>query len=132
MLYGQAHACMAKLMPDENWEKYSEIFIGEVSGVHLIGYEKDRLKSLSRGDNQRWFTDVTQTQNLNLLVTKVFVGKPKPLLDVKVGGCGVVTPRPMMFGIFFVSKETGAIIPIYETEGELYYELLVKLGKMSR
>ena len=129
---GNVFACMGKLMPDEDFGKYSQIFIGEVSGIHLVGYEKDRLKSLSRGNDRRWFTDITQTQNLTLIVTKVLVGKPDALMKVEVGGCGVVTPNPAMLGIFFVSKEDGHVIPIYETEGKHYYELLLKLGEIGR
>ena len=116
-------------MPVSDLDKYDQIFIAEVTGVHLVEYEKDRLKSLSQGKNQRWFTDLTQEQHLTILVTKIFSGEPARKLEVKVGGCGVVTPSPLMYGIFFVDKQKNQIIPIYENEGEIYYELLIKLGK---
>ena len=124
-----ASACMAKLMPDENFNKYSQIFIGEVTGIHLIDYEKKRLENLSKGGNQRWFSDITQPHDLTLVVTKNFIGKPDKLFKLRVDGCGVVIPNPRMLGIFFVDKEHDLVIPIYENEGEIYYNILLKLGK---
>lgn len=116
-------------MPDENFNKYLQIFIGEITGVHLVDYEKKRLEDLSRDGNQKFIADSTQSHDLTLVVTKIFIGKPDRLLNLRVEGCGIVTPNPKMFGVFFIDKERNLVIPIYETQGEIYNDILIKLRK---
>lgn len=128
-----ANACIAKLAPDlHNLEKYSQIYIGEVTGVVLSEYESNRIKSIEKGENRKWFSDITLPHTVSAVVTKAFRGSPDIKVSYEIVGCGVVIPSPGKYGIFFVEAKSGKVIPIYENEGELYYEALVELGGDSR
>lgn len=66
---------------------------------------------------------------LTLLIPK---GNPGIKVSHEIVGCGIVTPSTTIYGVFFVDKKSGKVLPIYENEGELYYEALIELGEIFR
>ncbi|MBC3873565.1 hypothetical protein [Undibacterium flavidum] len=119
-LSSNADACFGRLIPNQDLAKYSQIFIGQISSSHFL---KVALGPASAD---------TQSQNLTVVVTKVFVGNPKASLKVRPGDCLVDQPKPMTSGIFFVNKEDGQIISIFESEGERYQEWVAKASKLAK
>lgn len=119
-LSSNADACFGRLIPNQDLAKYSQIFIGQISSSHFLKVEPNQ------------FSEDTQSQNLTVVVTKVFVGNPKASLKVRVGDCLAVQPKPLTSGIFFVNKDGGQIVSIFESEGERYDEWLAKVSKLTQ
>ncbi|WMW81271.1 hypothetical protein RF679_03035 [Undibacterium cyanobacteriorum] len=123
----EAFACIGKVIPDQDLGKYSEIFQGEVSGVYLPDYESLRLQEIKNADGRMRFSDIPPSYSVRIIVTKTYAGRPKPLMKLETGGCGVRIPAPTTKGIFFIDKVTGNVIPIYESETSLYANIINKL-----
>jgi len=125
-----SHACSVKLLPDsDDFDKYSSIFTGEVIGIQLTEYEKRRLEVLHGGDKyQRGFSSQTLEHEITILVHKALTGNQAKKVTIKVSGCSVQIPSMYSNGIFFQTGK-GLTIPIYNSEGQYYSELLFKVGR---
>ena len=123
-----SYACIAKTLPNLNKpDQYTQIFIGQVTGVVLTEYEKLRKESIENGSDKKWFSDLTLNHQVNTILSKSLKGKTEILTTHNITGCAVVVPSPGMYGLFFIDK-SGRVISIYENEGELYYEHLIKVS----
>jgi len=128
-----AIACISKLLPDaSDFGKYHAIFTGEVTGIHLIKYEKLRMEALELKQKKyyRNFSDITLEHEITIIVNKVITGDVPKVIKVKAQGCGVGLPQMKMDGVFFLTAD-GKAIPVYGTEGQYYSELLVEVGRYA-
>jgi len=127
------NACISKLLPDvSDFGKYHAIFTGEVTGIHLIKYEKYRLEALESKQNKyyRNFSDKTLEHEITIVVNRVITGNVPKVIKVIARGCGIHLPQMKMDGVFFMSND-GNAIPVYGIEGQYYSELLVDVGKYA-
>jgi len=121
-------ACIAKTLPNLNkLEQYTQIYIAQISGVVLTDYQKLRKESIENGKDQYWFSDITLNHQVNAILSKSFKGKTEILTIHNITGCAIGIPSPGMYGLFFVNK-SGRTIPIYENEGKLDYDYLIKVS----
>jgi len=121
-------ACIAKTLPDLNkLEQYTQIYIAQVTGVVLTDYQKLRKESIENGKDQYWFSDITLNHQVNAILSKSIKGKTEILTVHNITGCAIGIPSTGMYGLFFVNK-FGKVIPIYENEGKLYYDYLIKVS----
>ena len=127
-----AKSCMAPTYPDlDNLDKYSEIFIGEVTGATLDVYERNLLFQLRRKDRTIEVDDSKQGYMLRLVIEKQIKGKTENPYQTQILNCGIEIPSLRAHGIFFIEKETKQIIGIYESQGKIYYESISAVAKKA-
>jgi len=123
-----AYACLGYSGPSVSaYNEYSKIFVAEVTGVNLFEYGKRRAESIARGGYETHFTDFTLIHKVRLVVIKVFRGAVAKTEIVTLGGCDLRIPTLKSYGLFFIHRKTGGVFPVYEVEGILYYQWLLKL-----
>ena len=111
-----------------NFSNYSDIFIGEVTGVHLNEYEKIILEDVKAGRYGPLPIKGSKDHTLHIVVTKTFTGNFNGKLVLKTGGCNIMLPTLKERGIFLIDKKTSKVLPIYESrKGGLYIEVVDKL-----
>ncbi len=121
-------ACIQKLEPINNFDRYSDIFLGEVVAVNNIDYIKIRKKYLAKGKNIRKFSDITLPHSVTILVTHTIKGEVAVYNTKKViiSGCGVLIPKIYEEGLFFIEKRRkNKVIPVYKNESK-YTKYLIK------
>ncbi len=132
-----AFACNAKLMPDtKHLERYSMIFIGEVSSVRQDNYEEQTANCYSNGFNTCQAAVITKLSSpvydIFVLTRITLAGSPQAIMSMHMQGCGIQVPQLGGYGIFFIPKDkTLPVIPIYQSESFLYSNLLLKLGNLK-
>lgn len=136
-----AYACLGSSQPSVHaYNKYSKIFIAEVTGVNLHEYGKRKAASIARGESKKYFADYTLEHEVRLVVTSVIRGTVAKTVILTVEGCGIKIPALKSRGLFFIHRKTNRVIPVYETgDGEysgwllrLYYELLFNSEKSAK
>jgi len=131
----QVLACMGKTMPNlSKIDSYTSIFTGEVTGIQVTEYQKNRIEAINEGKKfNNWFSDITLEHELTIIVNKFITGSGSApqVIKIKAKGCAVQLPQMKMQGVFFI-KPDGYAIPIYALEGQRYSETLLKLGKYTR
>lgn len=134
-----AFACSVKLMPDtHHLERYSTIFIGEVSSIRQMDYEEQQSSCYANGFNPS-NCQVAVVTELASPVYDIFVlaritisGSPAAITPLHLQGCGIQVPQLGGYGIFFIPKDSKQpIVPIYQSESFLYSNLLLKLGNLK-
>ena len=121
-------SCPAKLLPHDPFESYDSIVVGEVVGVRLTEYIAQRTEAIEEGDRfVRYFSNVTADYELEVVVDRVISGPESRTLRVVAGGCGVATPQMGDFSVLFVNASRA--IPIYSSEGGIYSDYLLKVGR---
>ena len=113
-----------------NLEKYSEIFVGEVMGVTLDGYQASRIIEISKG-LIRIDANAFLGHRIQLLVTRQIKGESNRVIHAPIIPCSSPIPNLKMYGVFFIEEESGQIAAIYENQREYYYETLIRLSKNS-
>lgn len=115
-------ACPVKRAPvSSEPDRYSAIFVGEVIGIRLSGYLKDR----DGVEHREYYTDTTPTHELEVLPIKTIKGKVPKLVTLSAGGCGILEPAPREIGLFAVQTD-GLVYPLYERERS-YSETLIDI-----
>ncbi|MDE2346580.1 MAG: hypothetical protein KGL13_08935 [Gammaproteobacteria bacterium] len=129
--------CNAKLMPDtKHLERYSVIFIGEVSSVRQDYYQEQAANCYSNGFNTCQTAVITKLSSpvydIFVLTRISLTGSPQAIMSMHMQGCGIQIPQLGGYGIFFIPKDkTQPVIPIYQSESFLYSNLLLKLGNLK-
>jgi hypothetical protein len=122
LAFAQPVIACRNIAPDrEPLEKYSSVFLGVTTGVHLAAYERRLLK----GDPEIWngYEEVT----LNVVVSKQFLGKSAASTKVRMAGCTYSHPSLKQNSIFFVYKGTDTAVIVSDTDTKLYNFWLKKL-----
>jgi hypothetical protein len=130
----QALACSIPHVPSESMlSSYSQIFVGDVVAVHLVEYERERLREIAEGAERQVNTHrfgVTLDHSVRVLVTHSLKGTPEPITELLIGGCGVPVPQAGEPGLFFVPSD-GRVAVVYQSDHR-FSEWLIKATKHSR
>lgn len=131
---GQARACSVPHAPfDSMLPSYTQLFVGDVVAVHLVEYERERLREIAEGSEQRINTHragVTLDHSVRVLVTHSLRGSPESIVELLIGGCGVPIPQVGEPGLFFVPSE-GRVAVVYQSDRR-FSEWLIKATKHAR
>jgi hypothetical protein len=119
-------------------ERYSSIYLVEVTGLHLTGYERSRL--IDSGsivlppapapelERVKSIVNYTQPFRVNALVERVVKGPAHPTISAQLGGCFVKMPTLKTRGLIFIESGTGDALGIWEDRPEAYANALRALG----
>lgn len=122
-----AIACIARNLPDKNFDKYETIFIGEVTGIRLTKYQDAMVKGLRTEANYQLWTDTTQEYEITVLPQRLKKGSASEVEILKVSGCGILEPRVRQIGLFFI-KSNGHVNVIYSGESYNYEDYIEAVG----
>ena len=120
-------ACPALTRPFQDLDKYENIFIGEVVGVHLTEYQHEMIKGLREDENYRFWSDSTLEHTVTVLPQRLKKGRASEVETLTISGCGVPIPSLRMKGLFFVQKD-GRTHVLYQTDYFGYEDYLEKVG----
>jgi hypothetical protein len=136
-----AHACLGgKRMPNLNdLQRYSQIRLVEVTGVHLTEYEDYQLmrrgakpSPKSQGGLEYIYpTSSTPDFEVQSLVNRTIKGAAALTQQFELGGCGVAPPRLHERGFVFVEPGSGYALAVWESEGEPYRQIARALEKIG-
>ena len=124
-------ACIARILPDKDFDKYQTIFIGEVTGVHLQEYQDMMVKGLREKNGYSVFTDTTLEYEVTVLPQRLKKGSVTETLKLKISGCGMLEPRVRQIGLFFI-KPDGDVNVLYNGESFAYEDYLEDVGVYYR
>ncbi len=123
-----ASACKKAFVPNEkSLSSYSSIFIGEVTGIHLVDYEAYLLKR----PGSLYVTSSTPGFETDLVIAEVLRGEVKSSsAKLTMGGCLVQVPALKQKGIFFVPKGSKTSVAILDNNPKYTHWLsLLRPGK---
>lgn len=125
------------MVPDlSDLKSYESIFVGEVSGIRLIGYEN---KQLGRPDACEIQDNGEQGECFNLIggnapvaifaiPTKVIKGKILGVQELQQAGCNYSNIPLKEHGIFFVNPGGSSAVIVWRSKASDYMLLLERLG----
>jgi hypothetical protein len=134
-----AEACR-NIVPDwTNFDSYESTFIGEVSGVRLIGYENKKLhldtcdQSLS-DQNIECIDNIAGSPIVKLFVIpeKVFSGTVSGVQALEQVGCTRDDILPKARGIFFVNPGGTTAVVVWRSDQKEYGRWLKRLAAQGR
>jgi hypothetical protein len=125
------HACH-RITPDRMpIEEYEAVFLGRVTGIHLVGYENSlagepdaHIEGLG-GIN---FTDGSAPVTVNAVPLSVHHGNPESRVEVRLVGCTGSLPNLKDRGLFFVHAEAGSAVTVWESDKDMFVYWLERLG----
>lgn len=126
-----AAACMGKVLPDKDFDKYETIFIGEVTGVQLTTYQSRMVMGLRTKETYQSWTDTTPEYEVTVLPRRLKKGSAFEVEILKISGCGVLEPKVRQTGLFFI-KPNGQVDVLYNIESYNYEDYLEEVGLYYR
>lgn len=126
-----AIACMGRILPDRDFDKYEAIFIGEVTGVQLTTYQSRMVTGLRTKETYRSWTDTTPEYEVTVLPRRLKKGSTSEVEILKISGCGVLEPKVRQIGLFFI-KPNGQADVLYNIESYNYEDYLEEVGLYYR
>lgn len=69
-----AIACMGRILPDRDFDKYETIFIGEVTGIQLTTYQSRMVTGLRTKETYQSWTDTTPEYEVTVLPRRLKKG----------------------------------------------------------
>lgn len=126
-----AQACH-RITPDQTpLEEYESVFLGRVTGVHLVGYES----SLAGEQNANIdgvgginVSDGSAPVVVKAVPLSVHHGEPAKPVEVRIVGCTAPLPNLKERGLFFVHPDSGSAVTVWESDEELFTHWLDRLG----
>ena len=131
-----ADACRT-VRPDPNkLDRFETIFLGEVTGVRLVGREHELLGRPdgcmlgSDGKTDECFSFIGGSKPVTLYSVPITVvkGKAEKVQELQMVGCSGVHPNLNEKVLFFVNAGDHSAITILESNGKEYDEWLKRLG----
>lgn len=126
-----AQACQ-RITPDRTpLEDYGSVFLGRVTGIHLVGYESSLARepdAYVEGVGGINVTDGSATVVVNAVPLGVHHGEPAKPVEVRLVGCSAPLPNLKERGLFFVHADSGSAVTVWESDEELFTYWLDRLG----
>jgi hypothetical protein len=109
---------------------YSAIFVGDVTAIHLVGYERSLLGEGDFEFQGESYTIIDGSNEVRVTSVPVFVsaGTSQGAVSVRLVGCTTSLPALRERGLFFISKDGESAITVWESAGRQYHEALSALG----
>ena len=121
-----------RITPDRTLvEEYEAVFLGRVTGIHLVGYENSlagRPDAYIEGVGGINITDGSAPVMINAVPLRVHHGKPEKTVEVRLVGCTDPLPNLKERGLFFVHPESGSAVTVWESDEEPFAFWLNHLG----
>ena len=110
--------------------RYSAIFVGNVTAIHLVGYERSLLGEGDFEFEGESYTITDGSSEVQVTSVPVFVssGSSNGAVSVRLVGCTTSLPSLRERGLFFVSKDGESATTVWESAGRQYHEALGALG----
>ena len=130
LLPGVADACRRMAPSADALEQYSAIFVGRVTGLHLVGYENGLIGNPDLLDPT--LGAITITNGANPVALRVAVTQPirsaSGALELGLAGCTFDVPDLKDRGIFFVQPDGESALVVWEQDQSSYKQWLKQLG----
>ena len=131
-----ADACRTVRPDPKKLDRFETIFLGEVTGVRLIGHENkllgrpDGCATGKGGKDDECFNLIGGSQPVTLFSVPITVvkGKASNVQELKMVGCSGTQPKLKEKVIFFVNAGGHSAITIWESNGKEYDEWLKRLS----
>jgi hypothetical protein len=111
-------------------DSYTAVFLGHVTGVHLLGYE-NALTGRPDGfiDGEPFnLADGSEPVEISAVPSKVAQGNPAKSVRIRLVGCTAPLPALKERGLFFVNPEGGSAVTVWESDSEAFNLWLKRLG----
>ena len=125
-----AYPCF-KVSPDgEHLDKYSSVFIGEVTGIRRDGRENELLgrPDICAHELCMTITDGASPTTVFAVPTTVARGNAKGVQSLSLVGCTFTLPKLGEQGIFFVNAGSTSAITIWESDKKNFKLWRKRLG----
>ena len=128
-----AAACH-RVSPDpKSLDQYSAVFLGAVTGIHLVDYES-RLIGKPDGviDGQAiTLTDGSSPVSVTTVATQSVRGASKAVLTLRLVGCTNSLPALRERGLFFVNPDGTSAVTVWESSPQQFAYWVEQLGIQS-
>ena len=111
-------------------DTYTAVFLGRVTGIHLLGYENaltGRPDGFIGGEPFN-LADGSGTVEVSAVPSRVAQGNPAKSVRVRLVGCTAPLPSLKERGLFFVNSEGGSAVTVWESDSETFNRWLNRLG----
>ncbi len=128
---GVAGACRPVLPQADQLERYTSVFVGHVTGLHLEGYENKLLGTPDLLDAELGplvITNGASPVSVNLAVTKAIRGPASGALALRLAGCTLDLPHLKDRGVFFVLPDGKFTAVVWERDASAFQGWLTRLG----
>ena len=111
-------------------ESYDAVFLGQVTGIHLVGYENSLIGEPDAYVDGRGLTltDGSAPVMVNAVPTKVHHGDPGRSVELRLVGCTAPLPELKERGIFFINPGTTSAVTVWESDEEAFLYWIERLG----
>ena len=112
-----ALACHRDYPDLESLEKYSAIFLGNVTGIHLDDYE-NRLLGQPDGlvaGTEFTIVDGSGAVTVDVVILSSFRGKPPHSIAVRLVGCTAPLPQLKQSAVFFLLPDGTSAVTIWDS-----------------
>ncbi|WP_223786688.1 hypothetical protein [Marinicella meishanensis] len=118
MSSGYSLGCLPEKKPSLNFDRYESIYIGQVVGIHLHGYQDKTIRALRDGKEFASFPDSTPEYKVTVIPQRLLKGEAFGVEELKLFGCDVSVPAILERGIFFIQPDQEVFV-LYTTD---YYD----------
>ena len=125
-----AAACH-RISPDSKaLDRYSAVFLGVVTGIHLEGYENRLLgkPDVSFGDQNITLIDGSSPVSVTTVSTQSIRGAPNTALTLRLVGCTTSLPALRERGLFFVNSDGTSAVTVWQSSSQEFAHWLKQLG----
>ena len=112
---------------------YKAVFLGQVTGIHLLGYENALAGRPDGhiGGEPFNITDGSAPVEVSAVPSEVVRGNPGKSVQIRLVGCTAPLPALKERGLFFVNPEGDSAVTVWESDSEAFNFWLKRLGLTS-
>jgi hypothetical protein len=126
-----ADACRRMQPNAGSLEQYSSVFVGQVTGLHLEGYENRLLGKPDLVDPELGpltITNGASPVSVSAAVTRAIQGPASGAVELHLAGCTFDLPQLKERGVFFVLPDGKFTVVAWERDAVAYKAWLTRLG----
>lgn len=111
-------------------ESHDAVFLGRVTGIHLVGYENSLIGEPDAYVDGRGvtLTDGSAPVMVNAVPLKIHHGESGGSVELRLVGCTAPLPELKERGIFFINSGTTSAVTVWESDEEAFHYWIDRLG----
>jgi hypothetical protein len=120
-----------RITPDRtSLDRYTAVFLGQVTGIHLVGYENAIAGRPDGFIGGKPFNvaDGSETVEVSAVPSKVARGNPDKSVQIRLVGCTAPLPALKERGLFFVNLGGDSAVTVWESDSKAFTFWLERLG----